>query len=105
MIALKNRFRKLSDKILMKQVKQNNLNPCVCGKCNKNVKNAKLCINGKTFDKICDNMCSQFDVYSVKSMTPEIKKSMEKYFEDAQTKYTKPIYLCNECYNKSQKTN
>lgn len=100
MSTLKKKFVKLSDKILKQQVKENNINPCVCSKCKKESNNTKLYITGKTFDELYEDMCSKFDIYSEKSVSPEIKKSMETYFKELQTKNMKPIYLCESCHNK-----
>ena len=95
------RFSKLSEKILKKQAAKDKLSNSVCLKCGKITKNTTLVMNGKTFDELCEDMCDKFDIHSVNVLTPEIKKNMEKYLEEIQTKYCKPLYVCNSCAQKA----
>ena len=92
-----NKFNKFSERILKKQAENEKLPPNVCLRCNRIVKDTKLIMTGKTFNELCEDMCTKFDIHSAKMITPEIKKAMEKYLEEQQTKYCKPAYVCNSC--------
>ena len=89
------KFNKISERILKKQAKTTKLSPNVCLRCNRIVKDTKLIMTWKTFNELCEDMCTKFDIHSAKMITPEIKKAMEKYLEKQQTKYCKPAYVCN----------
>ena len=103
MSAIKKRLLKTIDKILKKQALECKLNDKVCNGCNLITKNTKLVLTGKSANDLCEDVCSKFDIYSVNSLTPEIKKHMEQYLEEQQRKYCKPMYLCYSCQNKSVK--
>lgn len=94
------KFSKLSNKILKKQATDSNLKQCSCAMCNKSTSETVLVMTGKTLDELCDDMCTKFDIHSVKSISPTIKRSMDKYLEEIQIKCTKPMYLCKSCHHK-----